>query len=96
MALDIVDQIDSLKKYKKSFILSPDQWRALSLNNLTWESVKFEKDNKGAVPRGRGVYCFIIKNVNEALPSNGYIAYIGLVGDSNDRCLRVRYGDVVQ
>ncbi len=96
MALDIVTQIDTLKKYKKAFILSPDQWRALSVGNLSWENVKFEEGNKSSVPKTRGVYCFVIKHVSDALPSNGYIAYIGLVGDSNDRTLQVRYGDYLR
>lgn len=96
MAVDIVDQVDALKKYKKSFILSPSQWSALTLGSLTWECVKFEKGNKTSIPKVRGIYCFIIKHEHPALPSNAYIAYIGLVGDSNNRGLRVRYSDYLR
>jgi hypothetical protein len=63
MAEDIVDRVDALKKYKKSFILSPDQWEALTLGSLAWECVKFEEGNKVSVPKARGFIALLL-NMN--------------------------------
>jgi hypothetical protein len=96
MALDIVEEIDDLRKYRKSFILSPKQWQILNIPRLKWKSVKFLKQNRDRVPPVRGIYVFMIKHRTKLLPSHGYIAYVGLTGDRNERTLNARYGDYLR
>lgn len=94
--LDLIKCIDDLKAYRKTFILSPPQWDGFMIEGLDWKNVKFSAENKAQIPEVRGVYCFIIKFVHEAIPSNGHIAYVGLVADKNDRTLRIRYADYLR
>lgn len=96
MALDVVDEIEGLKRYKKTFILSPDQWERLDIPDLNWQHVKFTTDNRTTIPKVRGIYLFMIKFNTEFLPSHGYIAYVGLTGDTNQRTLNIRYGDYLR
>jgi hypothetical protein len=96
MALDIVDEIDGLRKYKKTFILSPEQWQLLNIPRLDWHHVKFLRENRDVIPQVRGIYFFMIKYETNLLPSHGYIAYVGLTGDQNERTLHLRYGDYLR
>lgn len=96
MALDIVQQIDVLKKYKKEFILSPLQWRNFNITGLTWHKVRFCEENRLTIPEVRGVYCFMIEHRNDSFPPHGYMAYVGLVGQGNSRTLRIRYADYLR
>lgn len=96
MPLDIVNEIDGLRKYRRTFILSPNQWQLLAIPRLTWRHVKFSNENKEAIPSVRGIYLFMIKHDTTLLPSHGYIAYVGLTGDRNERTLKDRYGDYLR
>lgn len=96
MPQDLIADIDGLRKYRRAFILSPDQWRTLDIPNLEWKNVKFNLDNKELIPKERGVYTFVIKHDNALFPGHGYIAYIGLTGDRNERTLRIRYSDYLR
>lgn len=96
MALDIIGEIDGLRKYAKKFILSPVQWEALNIPALDWQHVKFTQEHKNVVPKTRGIYLFIIRHDSNLLPLHGYIAYVGLTGDTNERTLYVRYGEYLR
>lgn len=96
MALDLLAEIDGLRKYRKTFILSPDQWQLLRIPRFAWQHVKFTSDNKDAVPSIRGIYLFMIKYDSTLLPSHGYVAYVGLTGDTNGRTLNDRYADYLR
>jgi len=96
MALDIINEIDGLRKYRKTFILSPEQWQLLNIPRLAWRNVKFSRENKVNIPQVRGIYLFMIKNETNLLPPHGYIAYVGLTGDDRERTLNDRYGDYLR
>jgi len=96
MTLDLVRRIDTLRNYKKSFILSPAQWKSFKVKGLEWESVQFGDNEKSNVPDERGVYCFMIEHRDSSFPSHGYMAYVGLVGHNNNRTLRLRYADYLR
>ncbi len=98
MAQDFATEVNNLKGFKREFILSPQQWASLKgVPALTWEEVAFSKGNKDDVPEERGMYCFIIKSNSPSLPSHGYIAYIGITGNTSEkRNLRTRYDDYLR
>lgn len=96
MPLDIVNEIDGLRKYRKTFILSPVQWQLLNIPRLGWNNVKFTKENLDHVPDVRGIYLFIIKYNCDLLPNHGYIAYVGLTGNDNERTLNDRYKEYLR
>ena len=96
MPLDFATEVNTLKNYKKSFILSPIQWNQCSLKKLNWEYVKFNKSNKNIVPEVRGVYCFVIMHKAESFPPNSYISYIGITGDKSNRTLKNRFNDYLR
>ena len=98
MVQDFATQVNKLKGFKREFIISPEQWALLKdIPELTWTEVEFSKANKGDIPEKRGVYCFIIKSRSKSLPAHGYIAYIGITGDSSvKRNLRIRYGEYLR
>ena len=95
--LDLIKQTDELRSFRKSFILSPIQWDKLNLSiKIKWQIVKFNANNINLIPEVRGIYCFMIRREHEYLPTHGYITYIGITGDKNNRTLRTRYKDYVR
>lgn len=96
MALDIIGEIDGLRKFRKTFILSPEQWQLLNIPRLEWNNVKFSRENHEQIPQVRGIYLFMIKNDTVLLPPHGSIAYVGLTGDDRERTLNDRYSDYLR
>ena len=92
---DFVENVNNLKKYKRSFILRMDTWDNLVgySNIIEWDSVVFRKNNANNVPLSPGMYCFSLSNKKIFLPNNSYIMYIGIVGwkDDSSRNLRERF-----
>jgi len=97
MISDISKQIDSIKEYKKTFILHPEQWRTCQVQDLKWQFVKFDQQYIKDIPTERGLYSFIVKHLNNSFPNNGYVMYVGITGNvSNKRTLRSRYQEYLR
>jgi len=94
--LDVIDKVNNLRQFKRSFILSPEKWRGFTMDNLEWNQTKFQTNNSEQIPQSKGIYCFVIKHDNPCFPSHGYITYIGKTGDGNERTLRDRYKDYIR
>jgi hypothetical protein len=89
---DLIEMTDQIKADSQRFVLSPQQWAKLRRElSLHWESVRFDVGNERNVADKRGVYAFIIENRHTALPSHGYIMYIGMTGHANERTLQKRF-----
>ncbi len=85
-----------IKGYELEFILNTRKILNLntSENPITWNSIKFDKNQSDFVPNDkRGIYAFIISDKRDFLPPNGYIMYIGIAGKNSGRSLRDRYKD---
>ena len=86
----------ALKKYEQHFILNTQKISDLdgSENPLTWNSIRFGKQEIDRVPDDRqGVYAFVVSDPRAFLPPHGYIMYIGLSGRNSFRSLQDRYSD---
>lgn len=94
---DFVDTADAeVTKYELRFILNTDKIRALdsSEHPLTWNSIRFGSQEAQQIPDDeRGIYAFVVSNLQDFLPPHGYIMYIGIAGRDSDRSLRARYRD---
>ena len=53
----------------------------------------WKKARTSDVPAVRGIYAFTLQFENPLLPKHGYVLYVGIVGDKNERTLRVRFRD---
>ncbi len=85
-----------IKGYELEFVLNTPKILDLeaSENPISWNSIKFNKDQSDFVPNDkRGIYAFIISDKRDFLPPNGYIMYIGIAGKNSERSLRDRYND---
>lgn len=96
MVSDIIKNIDDLKSYKREFILHPEQWRTCQVQDLEWQSVKFCDDSAKNIPMQRGIYSFIVQHISNSFPSNAYVMYFGITGDTNSRTLRTRYKEYLR
>lgn len=86
-----------ISKYQRNFVLCPSFMNTASeIPELNWESVKFNAENV-TLPRQQGVYAFSINMVNDNLPMNSYILYVGKAGDLNSQnTIRKRYQDYIR
>ena len=81
MAFDIIKFSDKLQSYKQWFCLSPQQWQACQLNiSFSWNSVKYERQNRNSIPKQRGIYAFVVKPDVSEIFDHGYLLYIGQTG----------------
>lgn len=78
--------VADFSRHQRSFILSPQQWSAFKLStNLTWKHEPLLDVNIGAIPKTRGIYAHSICLNLPSIPPNGYITYVGLVGDKKNK-----------
>ena len=78
MAYDILKEVDRLKAYSQSFVLSPKNWRSFKTTaTLEWRSVPFLPGNRGQIPNERGLYAFVIEHLRPEFPTHGYVLYGG-------------------
>lgn len=94
---DIVSKDDDeFNRYRVNFTLNPERLvGSLSITPpLTWSSIKYGAEEIGQIPNDkRGLYAFAIHIPSDALPTHGYILYIGMAGKNSERSLRERYRD---
>jgi hypothetical protein len=70
-------------------VLSPFQWGACSLPvSLSWEAVKFTRDNATSIPKTHGVYTFLVQPGIANHPCCSYLLY---VGETESQTFRRRY-----
>ncbi len=94
MAYDVIAVSKRLKEYGLMFYLPPHQWRACKLNiSLSWDFVRFERQNRRHIPKQRGIYAFVVKPGVPETFDHGYLLYIGQAGGSSSRTLYDRYAD---
>lgn len=94
MALDFIDEVNSLKITRQKFILNSERWQELDLTvDLHWKRIQFVKSNNRHIPRTSGIYAFVVSNRDTNVPENGYIMYIGIVGHQlgSERSLKMRF-----
>lgn len=97
MPMDLITEVNRLKRFKRDFILSPLRWRQFTTKaQLNWQSVKYKKTQKTQVSTKRGIYAFVVQHPVVAFPANGYIMYIGITGLKEGRTLRIRFGEYFQ
>jgi hypothetical protein len=79
---DIKTYADDFARNKRSFILSPKQWKQFTFaTQLNWKSQPFTKNSITIIPECRGVYAHSISVGIPNMPPTNYITYVGLVGD---------------
>lgn len=92
-----VAAVERMQAEKRSFFLSPDRWRSSRVKrSLSWTEVKFLEKNKNEIPEVAGIYCFVVKHVNNHFPPHGYVMYIGITGHKSTRGLRNRFSDYIR
>ncbi|MYD98223.1 MAG: hypothetical protein F4X98_12690 [Gammaproteobacteria bacterium] len=88
---------ETVQRYQIIFTLNADRIASLGPPSfpLHWESIKFDDPAQiGNIPNNkRGVYAFVVAAHASALPTHGYIMYIGIAGRRSARSLRARYRD---
>jgi hypothetical protein len=89
--------VDELEGLGRSFVLDPVGWSKFQTQaTLDWWYVPFESSYRTAVPTTRGVYAFVVEYTTAQFPPHGYLMYIGISGNSNQRTLRLRYSDYLR
>jgi len=95
--VDLVNAADKYAAALRRFYLDVKSWQTFNTSHaLQWDKCRFTKDNRAQIPRERGLYVFTLELSPSELPAHGYILYIGIVGDKNDRTLYDRYGDYLR
>lgn len=70
----------------KHMVLSPFQWAACRLPiSLTWEAVKFKRNNMHMIPETHGVYTFLVQPGIANHPCCSYLVYVGETEKQNFR-----------
>lgn len=98
MALDFIQEVNSLSVTRQHFFLNPQRWGKLDLAvALQWQRVEFVETNKQNIPASPGIYAFVVSNRDINIPANGYIMYIGIVGYKigSPRNLRMRFMEYI-
>lgn len=81
----LIDELgDYFSRHQRRFILAPKQWSQFNIStSLVWKQVALQEKNIESIPKTRGIYahsiCISLPNV----PPNGYLTYVGIVGDRN-------------
>ena len=94
MALDFVQEVDTLKSFAETFVLCPWQWDTFSPpTELRWRCLKFCPSNRSRVPSHSGIYAFVVRKQPSAFPPHGYIMYVGMAGRDGGGSLQARYSN---
>jgi hypothetical protein len=90
---DLVEVTDQLNADAIRLHLGPQKWSSFATNApLSWDSVPWDKGQKTAIPKVRGIYAFTVRFTNPLLPDHGYILYVGIAGDKKSKgTLRSRF-----
>ncbi len=97
MEYDLVKRADDLAKYNQRFCLSPEQWIGCKVVlEGEWQSVRFQPDQRGNVPKERGLYAFVLRPAISGIFELGYLMYLGQTGHGSARTLHDRFGDYLQ
>ena len=90
--------IAALSKHNSNHILYPPFIkRASELPKLKWKKVPFCKESRDLISREKGVYAFVVEFLDESLPSNSHILYVGKGGDvQSNNNLWKRYYDYIR
>lgn len=92
MALDFVQQVDTLESFAKTFVFCPRQWDQFAPPApLKWRCLKFSRVNLNKVPPQSGVYAFVLRKRSSFFPPHGYIMYVGMTGSDGGGTLRNRF-----
>ncbi|TDB60405.1 GIY-YIG nuclease family protein [Arundinibacter roseus] len=80
-------------KYRRKFIICPDQWETLQGQHetLDWKEVHFQPSNQESLPEKEGLYMFMAspKKLNAS-----FLNYLLYVGETDN--LRRRFGDYLR
>lgn len=73
------DHRDKFTKYRRNFIICPDQWESLSglHAGLNWNEVKFERASQAALSEVEGLYMFVASPKQINAPFLNYLFYVG-------------------
>lgn len=81
---------DRFLKYRRNFIICPEQWETLAGAHLTlnWQRIKFTEANRNILPQVEGIYIFAAspEKINAS-----FINYFFYVGETDD--LQRRFGE---
>lgn len=78
--------VADFSRHKRSFILSPKQWSEFKLSTaLNWKKEPLLAKRIESIPKTRGIYAHSICIDLPNIPPNGYVTYIGLVGDKKSK-----------
>lgn len=88
---------DQIGRYRIEFTLNPQFMTRddYVIPVLSWQSIQYgatEETTKIPADK-RGIYAFVAQSPSNALPSHGYVMYIGMAGRDSNRSLRERYRD---
>ena len=73
---------DDFSRHKRSFVLSPTQWKHFKMSTqLQWKQQPLKDSSISLIPESRGVYAHTISADVANLPPTNYVTYVGLVGD---------------
>lgn len=79
-----------LKLHIRKFLLYPPYWtdpgNKISLK-LSWQFVKFDRNNMNSIPLSAGIYCFVLKPELANIFETRYLFYVG----KTNRTLRQRF-----
>ena len=91
---DLLGDVDHEKINTWSFYLNLDSWRSFNTKHpLNWNKLRFNDNNKTAIPKVRGIYAFTISLDSSILPEHGYILYMGITGDGSTSHLHKRFSE---
>lgn len=87
------DKRDKFTKYKRNFIVCPEQWETLDglHEDLDWKEIQFKEENKDLLPEVEGLYMFMAspKKLNAS-----FINYLFYVGETNS--IKQRFEDYLR
>lgn len=84
------DTRDKFTKYKRNFIICPDQWETINglHETLDWKEIKFDEANRNVLPEIEGLYMFFASPKKLNAPFINYLFYVGETDN-----LRRRFGN---
>ena len=84
------DHRDKFTKYRRNFIICPEQWETLSElhTDMVWSEAKFEEASQSSIPQNEGLYMFVASSKKA---NASFLNYLFYVGETNN--LRRRFGE---
>ena len=92
MPSDLFNAQHEVLSYDQTFTLWATGWKNYQVPiSLNWKSVKFEKENRMAIPENQGIYAFFVEPRVADFRNHAYLMYIGETGQDSNNNLRERF-----